>query len=94
MALLLVLLAGARAFIPWTAHAGAGGLALLWVRLLVPSAALFGVGRRFASLARQPGTEDGPVRRAAVVYVIAYVVALSFWSYDLVLRLMPGRRSP
>jgi hypothetical protein len=90
MALLLLLVVGAHAFIPWTTHADAGGLAWLWVRLLVPGAALFGVGRRFASLVRRPGTEDGPVRRAAVVYVIAYVVALSFWAYDLVMRLMHG----
>jgi hypothetical protein len=90
MALLVVLLAGAHAFLPWTAQASTGGLAWLWVRLLLPSAVLFGAGRRFASLARQPGLGDGPVRVAAVVYVIAYVVALSFWAYDLVMRLLQG----
>lgn len=90
MALLLVITASAHALLPWTDVAVTARIAALWLRLLLPSAVLFGVGWRFASLARRPGTPDGQVRSAAVVYVIAYVVALSFWAYDLVMGLIAG----
>jgi hypothetical protein len=88
---LLVLLAlGARAFIPWTAGSGPAGLAGLWTRLLAPSAVLFALGWRFVALARAPRSSDGAVRAAAVLYVIAYTVALSFWAYDLVMAIAGG----
>ncbi len=85
LALLVVLAAGAHAFLPWTGGAGAGRLTALWARLLLPSAVLFVLGRRFVSRARDPGADDGAVRAAAVLYAVAYAVALSFWAYDLVL---------
>lgn len=88
--LLLLLAAGARAFIPWAGAAGFGGLAALWVRLLLPSAILFLLGQRFVSLARRDDAQDEPVRSAAVVYCFAYAVALSFWAYDLVMELAGG----
>ena len=94
LALLLVLVVGAHAFIPWTGGAGAGRLAALWARLLLPSAGLFALGWRFVARARRPEADDGEVRSAAVVYAIAYAVALSFWAYDLVMGLAGGRRPP
>lgn len=90
LVLLLVLALGAHAFIPWTGGAGAGRLAGLWVRLLLPSAALFLLGWRFVGRARDPQADDGRVRASAVLYAFAYAVALSFWAYDLVMGLAGG----
>ncbi len=87
LVLLLVLVLCARLFIPWTAGAGAMRLAGLAVRLLVPTAVLFGLGRRFVSRARRPEADERGVRVAAVVYCAAYAIALSFWAYDLVMNL-------
>ncbi len=86
LVLLVLLLAGARAFVPWAAEAGTGRLVTAAVRLLVPSAILFGLGARFVSLARG-GAPDARVRAAAVIYVAFYAVALSFWAFDLVMEL-------
>ncbi len=90
LALLVLLAAGAHAFMPWTNAAGVARQSALWARLLLPSAVLFVLGRRFVSRARDPGADDGAVRAAAVLYAIAYAVALSFWAYDLVLGLFDG----
>ena len=90
LALLALLALGAHAFIPWAAGEGTGRLAALWVRLLLPSAALFALGWRFVARARRPDADDGRVRAAAVVYAAAYAVALSFWAYDLVMGLAGG----
>lgn len=87
LAVLVVLLLGARAFIPWAGTSGAGRLAALFLRQLVLSAALFAAGRRFLSRARSPAAGEGQVRSAAVLYLFCYAVVLSFWAFDLVMSL-------
>jgi Ni/Fe-hydrogenase subunit HybB-like protein len=87
LAVLLVLLLGARTFIPWTGTAGAGHLAALYLRQLVASAALFAAGSAFVRRARSTGADEGRVRSAGVVYLACYAVVLSFWAFDLVMEL-------
>jgi hypothetical protein len=87
LGLLLLLVLGCRTFIPWAGAAGPVRLAALGGRLLLPSAALFALGARFVARSRRPDADDGQVRAAALAYVVAYAVALSFWAYDLVLGL-------
>ena len=87
LAMLAVLLVGARAFIPRTGALGPGHLAVLSLRQLVLSAALFAAGRRFVGRARAPGADEGRTQRAAVVYLLGYAVVLSFWAFDLVMEL-------
>ncbi len=85
-ALLVVLLLGARSFIPWTREASAlhlGGLAL---RQIVSAAVVFALGARLVASARSPAPEER-VRTASLAYVLAYAVGLSFWAYDLVMEL-------
>jgi hypothetical protein len=60
------------------------------IRLLVAAAVVFGLGRRFVASARRPGVDLGPVRRDALVYLLAYAVGLSVWAHELVLRLLAG----
>jgi hypothetical protein len=87
LVLLVVLVVGARLFIPWTADAGAPGMARVAVRLLVPTVVLFGLGRRFvsASSGRRAGRHG--VGASAAAYCIIFAIALSCWAYDLVLNL-------
>jgi hypothetical protein len=87
LVLLAVLAAGARLFIPWTADAGAGGMVRVAARLLVPTLALFALGRRFVSRASSPGADRGGAGAVAVAYCVLFAVALSCWAYDLVLNL-------
>ncbi|HUL59988.1 MAG TPA: hypothetical protein VLU43_11960 [Anaeromyxobacteraceae bacterium] len=86
LVLLGVLVVGARAFVPWAAGAGAGQVAALAVRQLAPTAVLFGAGARLVAAGRRPGGERAATS-AAVVYLVAYAAALSFWAYDWVLSL-------
>ena len=87
LALLVLLLLGARTFIPWTGAAPAGRLAFLAARQLAAAGLVFALGWRVAS-ARPRGEADGPrVRAASVAYVLAYVVGLSLWVFDLVMEL-------
>jgi len=85
VALLVVAIAGLRVLLP-----GSAALAPAAARLLVSSVVLFALGSRFISAARASGADAGRVRGAALAYVLAYVVALSVWAYDLVLRLSEG----
>ncbi len=87
LAVLAAVLLGARAFIPWTGASGAGHLALLFLRQIVPSAALFAVGRAFVARARAPGADEARTRAAAVAYLLCYAVVLSLWAFDLVMEL-------
>lgn len=82
--LLLVLIAGLRLLLP------AGGVALAAVRLLGSSAVVFALGARFVATSRAPRADPGRIRGAALAYVLAYVVGLSVWAYDLVMRLSVG----
>jgi len=79
LALLLILVLGARALFPGAAAVATG------LRLLLPSAILFALGRRLVTRARRPGDEGG-TRSAAVVYLLVYVVSLSLWTFDLVMK--------
>jgi hypothetical protein len=89
LALLVVLLAGSRVLLPWAAGAGIARLGLLAARELVPTAALLAAGARLVATGR-PGRADGPATAAAVVYLVTYAIALSFWAYDWVLTLSPS----
>ncbi len=87
LALLVILLLGARAFIPWVGTSGPDRVLLLALRQLLPSALVFGAGWRFLARAHDPRSDGEAVRSAGVAYVLAYAVALSLWAYDLVMEL-------
>ncbi len=89
LAILAVLVAGARLFIPWAAQASAGHQAGLAARLLLASGILFALGARFVARVRGGEAEDR-VRTRAVVYICAYAVVLSIWAFDLVMALSEG----
>jgi hypothetical protein len=86
-ALLVLLLLGARTFIPWTRDASALRLAGLAARLLVSAGAVFALGARLVASGRAPGADAQRVRAASLAYVLAYAAALSLWAFDLVMRL-------
>jgi hypothetical protein len=86
-ALLVLLLLGARTFIPWTREASAPGLVGLGVRQLLAAGVVFALGARLTALARAPGADAHRVRAASLAYVLAYAVGLSLWAFDLVLEL-------
>ncbi len=86
LVLLVVLLAGSRALLPWAADAGGGRLALLAARQLVPTVALVAAGAWLVRTGR-PREVEGGGAAAAVVYLVTYAVALSLWAYDWVLSL-------
>jgi hypothetical protein len=88
--LLVVLLVGARTFIPWTRDASALRLAGLALRLLLSSVVVFGLGARAVAVAGRAGPtprDAERVRTASLVYVLAYAAGLSLWAYDLVMSL-------
>ena len=89
LCVLAVLVAGARTFLPWLRHAGGARHATLALLLLVVTAILFALGRRLVSSARR-GDEQGRVRARAVVYVLAFAVVLSVWTFQLVLSIWEG----
>ncbi len=84
LALLVVVVAGRTLLAPGQASAHAAA------RLLVSSLVVFALGARLVAAARTPGADPGRVRGAAVAYVLAYVVGLSIWAYDLVMRFSRG----
>jgi hypothetical protein len=84
LALLAVVVAGRRLLVPGEAAWPAAA------RLLVSSLVVFAVGARFVATARSPRADPGRVRGTALAYVLTYVLALSLWSYDLVLRFSEG----
>jgi hypothetical protein len=84
LALLVVLLAGHRALLP------DAPLAAPAIRLLVAAAVVFALGARFVAASRAASPDPEAVQRAALVYVLAYVVGLSVWAHDLVLGLSAG----
>jgi hypothetical protein len=86
IAILAVLVLGARAFVPGLDAAGLGHHVALGLRLLGASAVLFVLGRRFVA-GEMAGEEDGRLRARAIAYVAAYAVVLSIWAFDLVLAL-------
>jgi hypothetical protein len=86
LVLLVVLIAGARSLLPWAADAGLGRVALLALRELVPTAALVAAGGRLVGTGRR-GVAREKGTAAAVVYLVTYAVALSFWAFDWVLSL-------
>jgi hypothetical protein len=90
LALLVVLVLGVRALVPGTGGAGAARVAVVAVRLLVPSAVLFGLGARFVARAARAGADAERARPLAVAYVVMFAIALSFWAFDLVMELTQG----
>jgi hypothetical protein len=87
LVLLVLLLLGARTFIPWTGEASAGRLALLAARQLAAALLVFSLGWRLVALGRAAEAGESRLRAASVAYVLAYVVGLSFWAFDLVMEL-------
>ena len=85
LAVLAVLLLGARAFVP--SAAATGHLAALALRQVALTTALFVAGRTFVARARAPGAEQARGRAAAVVYLLCFAVVLSFWAADWVMGL-------
>jgi len=86
LGLLVVLVLGARSFVPGLTAAGTGHHVLLGLRLLGGSAVLFGLGRWFVD-GERAGVEDGRLRARAIGYVVAYAVVLTIWAFDLVMAL-------
>ncbi|HEY6098056.1 MAG TPA: hypothetical protein VIW03_01410 [Anaeromyxobacter sp.] len=86
-ALLVVLLLGARTFIPWTRDASALHLGGLAARQLLSAAVVFALGARLVTMARAAGADASRVRTASLAYLLAYVVGLSLWAFDLVMEL-------
>ncbi len=85
LALLAVLVLGARLWIPGAAEAGWGSWAWRCVRELGATGLLFAAGNRYLRRAR---AEVGPGPSvAAVVYLLLYVAVLSMWAMDLVMDL-------
>ncbi|HEY3451788.1 MAG TPA: hypothetical protein VGK67_35855 [Myxococcales bacterium] len=88
LALLAVILLGARSFVPWAAGDGSGGrLVAMSARLLAASAVLFLAGGLYLRGLRRDRAWAG---RAGVAYLLLYVAVLSVWAYDLVMGLAPG----
>jgi hypothetical protein len=87
LALLVVLLLGARTFVPWTRDASALRLGGLAVRQLVSAAVVFALGARLVAAARSARADAHRVRAASLAYVLAYVIGLSLWAFDLVMEL-------
>lgn len=87
LVLLVVLLLGARSFIPWTRDASSLRLGGLAARQLLSAALVFALGARLAATARENGADPHRVRSASLAYILAYAVGLSLWAYDLVIRL-------
>jgi len=90
LAVLVLLVLCARLFVPWTHGAGALGLLGLAARLLIPTGVLFFLGVRFVAGATGQKAELYRPTTAAVAYCAVYAIALSFWAYDLVMRLSTG----
>jgi hypothetical protein len=90
LALLVVLLLGARTFIPWTREASALRLGGLAARQLVSAAVVFALGARLVAAARGVEPDARRVRTASLVYLLAYAVGLSLWAFDLVMELAEG----
>ena len=85
--MLIPLLAGLRVLLPEGANRVGLGSAL---RLVVPSAILFVLGAWFIGRSRAADAAGGAVRGGAVAYVVAYAVTLSFWAFELVMRVAGG----
>jgi hypothetical protein len=85
LALLAVLVLGARLWIPGAAEASWGSWAWRCVRELGATALLFGAGARYLRRARAEAVTAPSV--AAVVYLLLYVTVVSIWAIDLVMDL-------
>lgn len=91
-AVLVALLAGAPLWLPHLGTHSTASWPMLVVRDLIAAGALFAAGARFARLSRSDRWA-APAGRAAIVYLIAYVLALSLWTIDLVIGLGTGEPS-
>ncbi len=89
LVLLVVVIAGMPALVPAGETSGAA-LAPAAARLLAAAAGLFALGARFVALARSPAADPTRIHGAALAYVLAYVVGLTVWAFDLVMKLSEG----
>jgi len=87
LGVLLVLLLGARVFIPALSGSAMGDSVSLLLREFILTAVLFAAGQRFVVRVYEPHADDGRIRAAGVVYLLSYAIVLSFWAFDLVMRL-------
>jgi len=85
LALLAILVLGARLWIPGAAEASWGSWAWRCVRELGATAVLFAAGSRYLHRARAEAVAAPSV--AAVAYLLLYVSLLSMWAIDLVMDL-------
>ena len=83
LALLALIVLGARLWMPWAAAGGVSEWAPVAARDLAGAGVLFWVGRRFLGQSR---SGEAATRRA-IVYLLTYVVVLTMWTLDLVMSL-------
>jgi hypothetical protein len=84
LGILVVIVGGARLWMPGLAAEGAATWLFLATRVLVSILVLIWAARRYLDSAHA----DAPsAMRDAVVYVLVYVVALTLWAIDLVMGL-------
>ena len=91
-AVLAVLVAAAPLWQPHLGTHSSASWPMLAVRDLAAAGALFLSGARFARLSRADRWGDA-AGRAAIVYLIVYVLAVSLWTIDLVIGLGKGEPS-
>jgi hypothetical protein len=91
-ALLVALLIAAPLWVPHLGGPSSASWPVLLVRDLTAAGGLFLLGARFARLSRADRWAF-PTGRAAVIYLVAYAVAISFWTIDLVIGLGTGEPS-
>lgn len=84
LALLAVLVLGARMWIPGAAEAGWGSWAFRCARELGGTGLLFAAGTRYLRCSR--AQRPSPTA-AAIAYLLLYVTVLSMWAIDLVMNL-------
>jgi hypothetical protein len=89
LAILALLAAAARIWVPSAAEATVGETVWVAARDVLAGVALYAVGRRLVRRARA----GGEVLRVAVLYVVMYAVVLSLWAMDLVMSLQEGAPS-
>lgn len=85
-AILVVLVGAARWWMPGLAAEGVGAWLALAARDLLAMAALFVAARRYLQSSRAGAPT---ATRDAIVYLFAYVLALTLWAIDLVMGLRP-----
>ena len=89
LVLLVAVTLGTAVMSPEVAEEGAGHLLGIALRDVAATAVLFLAGRRFIGRARR-GEPQLRVGQASVAYLVTYVLVLSLWVIDIVIRLTEG----